>query len=66
VGHQFVAEHGQGHIEMIEPRIHPDGSLTHITPVSPIHQLDSCWLVTNERFAYDFDAAGSPAGIEVM
>ncbi len=33
-------------------RINRDGSLTPITPGVANHQLDTCWLVNNGRFAY--------------
>jgi 6-phosphogluconolactonase (cycloisomerase 2 family) len=33
-------------------RIEPDGSLTANTVASGNHQLDTCWLVNNGRYAY--------------
>lgn len=33
-------------------RINPDGTLTPITAGVPNHQLDTCWLVNNGRYAF--------------
>lgn len=33
-------------------RINDDGTLTAVTVAEPVHQVDTCWLVTNGRYAF--------------
>jgi 6-phosphogluconolactonase len=62
-GHLLVAEFIGGGIETIDGmetlggaagsyRINADGTLTAITPGVADHQIDTCWLVNNGRYAY--------------
>jgi len=62
-GHLLIAEFLGGGIEEIEGEKEPtaaagsytinnDGTLTPITPGVPNHQVDTCWLVNNGRYAY--------------
>jgi 6-phosphogluconolactonase len=62
-GHLLVAEFIGGGLEEIDGMetlggaagsytINADGSLTAITPGVPNHQIDTCWLVNNGRYAY--------------